>query len=131
MAFHRAMPILEVRDVAASAAFYARLGFEAGDMWGDPPAFTIAQRGDVTLGLTRRDRPARNEWWAAYVYVNDVEALHAEFTAEGLEPTEIHRPEHYGCDDFDVIDPNGHRIAFGQSRDPRPGPGLSDRRGRG
>ena len=72
-----------------------------------------------------------NQWWAAYLYVDDVEALHAEFTATGVEPTAINHPDHYGCDDFDVIDPDGHRLAFGQARNPEPGPGLSDMKGKG
>lgn len=131
MAFIRSMPILEVRDVVASTAFYNRLGFDAGTPWGDPPAFNIAQRGEITLGLTRRETPALNEWWAAYLYVDDVEALHAEFTAAGLNPTPINHPDHYGCDDFDVIDPDGHRLAFGQARHPEPGPGLSALKGKG
>lgn len=133
MSFARAMPILEVADVARSAAFYGRLGFADHGAWADGgvPRFTIVQRGDVTLGLTWRESPARHEWWAAYLYVSDAEALRDEFVAEGLAPTEMNRPEHYGCIDFDVIDPDGHRIAFGQALDPRPGPGLGDDRGRG
>lgn len=130
----RAMPVLDVRDVAASAAFYARLGFASHGLWGEPPAFAIVQRGDVTLALSLADRTRpvpHNHGWAAYVYVSDVAALHAEFAGEGASPGPIRRPEHYGCDDFDVVDPDGHRIAFGQSRHPVPGPGLDADRGRG
>ncbi|MGR3795279.1 VOC family protein [Vannielia sp. SX4] len=117
MSLERAMPVLQVRDVAQSAAFYERLGFEA-KIWGDPPGFAICKRGGVTLALDRAGDGTvpLNQWWAAYVYTADVEALRAEFVAAGLEPTEIHHPEHYGCDDFDVVDPDGHRIAFGQDR---------------
>ena len=124
------MPVLQVSDVVRSEAFYARLGFASHGSWGDPPGFCIVQRGDVTLALdrTRDGGVPLNQWWAAYVYVD---ALHAEFLAEGLDPSDIHRPTEYGCDDFDVIDPDGHRLAFGQARAPHPGPGLADDRGRG
>ena len=117
MNLERAMPVLQVRDVAASAAFYARLGFTAS-LWGDPPGFAIMRRGGVTIALDRaRDgNVCVNQWWAAYLYTDDVEALHAEFTKAGLDPTPISHPAHYGCDDFDIIDPDGHRIAFGQDR---------------
>lgn len=117
MRLERAMPTLQVRDVAASAAFYERLGFTATH-WGDPPDFAIVKRGGVTLALDRaRDGTVPlNQWWAAYLYTDDVEALRAEFVAAGLDPTDMHRPDHYGCDDFDVVDPDGHRIAFGQDR---------------
>ena len=130
----RAMPILDVSDVPASEAFYARAGFASHGHWGDPPSFAIVQRGDVTLGLSLKsatDPLPRNQWWAAYLYVSDVEALHAEFSAEGLAPSDISRPTHYGCDDFDICDPDGHRLAFGQARAPDPGPGLGHERGRG
>lgn len=130
----RAMPVLEVADVAASSAYYQSLGFHDGGPWGDPPGFAILQRGDVTLALSRAcDGPPRvSEAWAAYVYVDDIETLHAEFAAAGAQGlTEIRTPPHYGCRDFDIRDPDGHTIAFGQSNDPRPGPGLSENRGRG
>ena len=132
MATLRAMPVLDVADVTASVAFYRRAGFAGGEPWGDPPGFAIVQRGDVTLGLSLGDGPAPGARdWSAYIYVDDVETIHAEFTQAGLSPTAIRRPEHYGCDDFDLADPDGHRIAFGQSRNPDPGPGLSHERGNG
>lgn len=61
----------------------------------------------------------------------DVAGLHAEFVAEGIAATELRRGTPYGVDDFDVVDPDGQRIAFGQDVDPDPGPGLSANRGRG
>ena len=131
----RAMPVLQVSDMGRSIDFYKRMGF-SGLGWEDEQTgevfFTIAQRGDVTIGLQLLRGPLRvNTHWAAYVYVDDLPALHREFAGEGLAPTEIRHPETYGCDDFDISDPDGHLIAFGQSRDPVPGPGLSERRGRG
>ena len=133
MSFQRAMPILEVTDVTRSVAFWERAGFASHGIWEDDgvASFAIVQRGSITLGLTRRDTPATYAWWAAYLYVSDVEALHAEFTEADLNPTPIHRAEHYGCDDFDLICPDGHRIAFGQDRAPDPGPGLSSDQGKG
>ncbi|MEM7058441.1 MAG: VOC family protein [Pseudomonadota bacterium] len=133
MKTHRAMPVLQVRDVLASEAFYARAGFSSHGTFGDPPAFCIVQRGEVTLALDKsEDGPIPgNQWWAAYIYVEDAEALRTEFLDHGLEPTEMHRPTEYGCIDFDLIDPDGHRIAFGQALNPEPGPGLHDDPGRG
>jgi len=103
------MPIPQVRDVAASAAVYERLGFNPS-LWGAPPDFAIVTRGSVTLGPDRaRDGVVPvNQGWAA--------DLHTDEVAAGVKPTEMHHPTDYGCDDFDVIDPDGHRIAFGQDR---------------
>ena len=117
----RAMPVLQVADMARSVAFYARMGFEGIGWSGEmgETFFTIAQRGDVTIALQLLREPVRvNTHWAAYLYVSDIRALHAEFEANGLEPTEVRRQELYGCDDFDIRDPDGHLIAFGQDRDP-------------
>lgn len=90
MHLERAIPILQVRDAAASAP-----------LWGDGPDFAIIRRGGVTLGLDRSGNgPAPvKQWWAA-----------------GVAPTEMHHPTGDRCDAFDAIDPDGHRIAFGQDR---------------
>lgn len=131
----RAMPVLQVGDVKRSTAFYRRLGFAGEANWAadDEVFFSIVQRGDVTLGLQllRAEKMPANTHWAAYIYVSDAEALREEFAAEKLDPTEMHRPTHYGCIDFDIVDPDGHRIAFGQALNPVPGPGLGEDRGRG
>lgn len=127
----RSMPVLEVTDVPRAAAFYERLGF-ASHGYGDPPFFCIMQRGDVTIALAGGTGPLRvNNGWAAYIYVSDAAALREEFMADGIDVTELgERP--YGLRDFDIIDPDGHRIAFGSDLVPsRVGPGLSDKRGRG
>lgn len=134
MATLRAMPVIEVSDVASSVAFWDRAGFSCHGIWGDPGSFAIIQRGQVTFGLSLRDLSAPvplNHGWAAYVYVDNVDDLHAELTRAGLEPSAIRRPEHYGCIDFDIRDPDGHLIAFGQSLDPTPGPGLGPNQGKG
>jgi hypothetical protein len=130
----RAMPVLQVRDVAESESFYVSIGFGSHGSWGNPPDFCIVQRGNVTLALdrSRSGKIPANQYWAAYVYISDVDALHDEFAALGLpEVTDVRRRNEYGCEDFDIVDPDGHRIGFGQSLDPVPGPGLCDERGRG
>lgn len=135
----RSMPILQVSDMTESITFYKKAGF-SGLGWSDPQDgavfFTIAQRGDVSLGLQLRDMPLRvDDNRAAYIYVSDIDALHAEFLVEGLEPAAINRPDYYGCDDFNITDPNGHLLCFGQVRDAEDvakyGAGLSNHRGRG
>ncbi|MCV3241128.1 VOC family protein [Mesorhizobium sp. ZC-5] len=135
MATRRAMPVLQVGDVSCSMAFYERLGFVSHGTWGEPPLFAIVHRGQVTLALdkARQDGPIpTNQWWAAYIYVDDARALRDEFAAPDLpQLTDMHFPDEYGRIDFDVIDPDGHRIAFGQVLDRVSEPGLNHDRGRG
>lgn len=128
----RSMPVLQVADVNRSVAFYTdMLGFISHGTWGDGPDFCIVQRGTVTIALDRtRETGAKvpiNQNWAAYVYVDDADALHAEFSARGVDIARGLCNAEYGLRDFDIRDPDGHLIAFGHmlTRDPH-GPGLAD-----
>ena len=130
----RSMPVLEVADVERSVAFYTeKLGFFAHQLWGEegePPAFCIVQRGNVTIALDRSREAGRkpnNQYWAAYLYVADADGLHDAFKAAGVEVVRGPENTEYGCRDFDVRDPDGHLIAFGQDVNPgkEPGPGLA------
>ena len=134
LAFQRAMPVLETADLTRALAFYKdKLGFSAST-WGEPPCFAIVQRGTTTIALNLvTDAPpaVSRRTWAAYLYVADVDALHAELTGLGvaLEGPPENRP--YPCREIAVDDPDGHIIAFGQDLAPDPlGPGLSPRVGR-
>ena len=125
----RSSAVLQVRDVVRSRDFYVeKLGFSGGRFWGEPPCFCIVGRGTVTIMLdqSRETGPTPvNQYWAAYVYVDDAEALHREFKAAGVEIVRGPEGMPYGCRDFDVRDPDGHLIAFGQDLQPGPdGPGL-------
>jgi catechol 2,3-dioxygenase-like lactoylglutathione lyase family enzyme len=131
--FVRAMPVLDCTDLARSLAFYReRLGF-AASTWGEPPTFAILQRGTVTLALAAvapgRAVVSRN--WAAYIYVRDADAVHAEFLANGVRLADPPTTQPYNCRDFVVEDPDGHMLSIGQVLAPDPlGPGLGDRLGR-
>jgi uncharacterized glyoxalase superfamily protein PhnB len=115
-------PYFFVGDVVATANFYRdTLGFKFDRFWGEPPAFCMVRRGGVTIMLSQIDDPSyvrpnnlRDGAWDAYVWVEDADALHAEFVAKGAT---IARPlcdQMYGCRDFDVLDCNGYRLCFGQ-----------------
>ena len=128
-------PILLVRDVVRSAEYWChKVGFSFPRFWGEPPAFAIVQRGDVTLGLNRMDAPGPwpKESWAAYLYVSDVDALHGEFVSLDIPAITAPRDQPYGCRDFEIEDRDGYRIAFGQDIATEDGlPGLGPERGRG
>lgn len=125
----RSAAVLNVRDVVKAEAFYSKvLGFRSDRFWGDPPAFCIVRRGDVTIFLDQRREPGAvpvNQHWAAYVYVDDVDALHAEVVGNGAEIVRGLEDNEYGCRDFDVRDIDGHLICFGMDLHPSAdGPGL-------
>lgn len=118
----RAMPVLQVKDVAQSHTFYCdKLGFRSCGTWGDGPDFAIVGRGDVTIALDRSQSDGSvpiNQYWAAYIYVDDADTLHEEFQRASVEI--VRKPEDmfYGSRDFDIRDPDGHIIAFGHDLKP-------------
>ncbi|MEO1224285.1 MAG: glyoxalase superfamily protein [Pseudomonadota bacterium] len=129
MTMVRSMTILEVSDVKKSAAFYRdKLGFTPGRFWGDPPAFCIVGRDTVTIALDQsRDegRKPQNQYWAVYVYVDDIEAVIADLQERGTEIARGPEDTVYDCREIDVADPDGHLLCFAQDLDEQPaGPGL-------
>ena len=125
----RSAAVLQVADVLASRDFYRdMLGFESANIWGEPPCFSIVGRGTVTVFLdqTRDPGPSPvNQYWAVYIYVSDVDSLLEDYRSRGIEI--IRGPEEmpHGCREFDVRDPDGHIICFGQDLSPGPiGPGI-------
>lgn len=115
-------PYFIVDDVIASAAWYRdRLGFGYDRLWGEPPAFAMVRRSGITIMLSQcgtmgpnRLRDEEGESWDAYIWVDDADALLAEFKGKGVT---IHRDicdQIYGCRDFEVEDCNGYRLCFGK-----------------
>jgi catechol 2,3-dioxygenase-like lactoylglutathione lyase family enzyme len=118
-------PILQSRDLSATAAFYARLGFEQTGLW--PDEYLIVERGEVGLHFVLA--PEMDPWSTAggcYLYVEDADALHAEFARLDLPSEGIPRlhgsPEQadYGLREFAVVDLDGNLLRIGSfSDDPR------------
>lgn len=122
----RAMPVLQVKSVSASVAFYQTLQFTLNGVWGDPASFAIVQMGHVTIGMERVAQPPNTSAsWSAYVYVKDVDTLHAAFVAADVQIDRAPMNRFFGCRDFELSDPDGHRICFGQDLSPTHGPGLA------
>jgi predicted enzyme related to lactoylglutathione lyase len=80
-------------------------------------------RSAVVIMLSQSDvsgaiRPNRRvdpegEAWDAYIWIDDADALNAEFKARGVRITREIADQPYGCRDFDVEDCNGYRLCFG------------------
>jgi predicted enzyme related to lactoylglutathione lyase len=127
------MPVLDCTDMARSLTFYTdKLGFDAST-FGEPATFAILQRGTVTLGLSLRavGQAAIGQTWAAYIYVANSDAVHAEWVARGVDIADAPEDRFYNCRDFTVDDPDGNQLGIGHTLDADPlGPGLSQRIGR-
>ena len=65
----------------------------------------------VTPVLVSSGQP---DYWALYIYVDDVDAVAAEIAARGVPFEREIETQDYGCRDFDVRDPDGHIVGIGQ-----------------
>lgn len=116
-------PYFLVDDVVATANWYRdRLGFRYERFFGEPPSFCMVHRAGVVIMLAQQPGAARpnhsvdpeDNPWDAYVWVDDADALAAEFRAQGATIARDLCDQPYGCRDFDVEDCNGYRLCFGQ-----------------
>ena len=120
-------PYFLVDDVVSSANYYRdKLGFEYERFWGEPPAFCMVSRNSVVImlscvaakGVARpngRAVPEAEDAWDAYVWVDDADALFAEFQSKGVTIARVICDQPYGCRDFDIEDCNGYRVCFGHN----------------
>ncbi len=119
-------PVLAVEDVVATANHYRDvLGFNYSRFFGEPPQFCMVERAGVVIMLKQfigvrgymhpnhREDPA-NDTWDAYIWIDDADALHAEYAKSGARIVRALCVQEYGCKDFDVEDCNGYRLCFGQ-----------------
>lgn len=117
-------PYFLVDDVVSTANYYRdKLGFHYERFWGEPPCFCMVTRGGIVIMLSQSSRtgimrpntvadPERDAW-DAYVWVDNADALSAEFKSRGVTIARDICDQPYGCRDFDVEDCNGYRLCFG------------------
>jgi catechol 2,3-dioxygenase-like lactoylglutathione lyase family enzyme len=118
--------VLLVKDVVAAANYYRdKLGFTYERFWGEPPDFVILKRDGYSLMLSQTSDHAKilPHWqvvakmWNLYFWVDDVEAIYADFQASGAIIDYTLGLKDYGVKEFGVQDLDGHDIAFGQVMD--------------
>ena len=119
-------PYFIVDDVVTTANYYRdKLGFQYERFWGEPPCFCMVYRSGIVImlaqlektGVMRPNRVVDPEGgaWDAYIWIENADALHAEFKSKGVKIVRGICDQPYGCRDFDVEDCNGYRLCFGQN----------------
>lgn len=111
---------LAVKDLAASRAFYEKLGFQA--FAGDSKHWLILQNGGATIGLHQgafeRNILTFNPGWDSacnrLAEFTDVRDLQRRLRAQGIEPVSAADESTTGPANFMVIDPDGNPILFDQ-----------------
>ena len=114
--------VLAVKDLRASVAFYCEsLGFTINfefEGW----CFLSRDGIQLMLGHCPDEVPAsqiNDHSYFAYIEVQGIDELHAEFFARGLTSLAAPETKPWGMREFMVTTPDGHRIMFGQDVDSR------------
>lgn len=119
-------PYFIVDDVVTTANFYRdTLGFGYERFWGEPPCFVIIWRNGAHIMLSQPANPGsmrpnstvdpEQTIWDAYIWIDNADALYAEFGQKGVTITQPICDQPYGCREFTIRDCNGYTIGFGQT----------------
>jgi catechol 2,3-dioxygenase-like lactoylglutathione lyase family enzyme len=116
--FSGAVPILNVKDFAASIAYYVnKLGFEKEWDWGKPADFGCVGRGEAQIFLCEGGQGQPGMWIS--IFLEDVDALHEEYKKSGAMILEPPRNYPWGSREMLVEDLDGHRLRMtGESKGP-------------
>ena len=117
--------VLLVRDVMAAANYYRdQLGFRYSRFWGEPPAFCMAWRNAQCIMLSQTDdhgliRSLSDvaSIWDAYLWVDDLDRLYAEFQQRGATIDTEPFVTDYGVKELTIRDLDGYQLAFGEELD--------------
>ncbi|VTR94692.1 glyoxalase bleomycin resistance protein dioxygenase : Uncharacterized protein OS=Leptolyngbya sp. PCC 7375 GN=Lepto7375DRAFT_1487 PE=4 SV=1: Glyoxalase_2 [Gemmata massiliana] len=121
-------PILNVSDMAASFAWFEKLGWKKLWDWGTPPTFGAVGSGKVEIFLClgaqgSRGGPAPRHAdnddtggvWMSW-FLNspaDVDAAHALAVSHGMTVTQPPTDEPWGVREFHLRHPDGHTFRVG------------------
>lgn len=121
-------PMLAVTDLNRTIAFYQRLGFRLTGTFGRPePVWCELVRDGVAIMFNappraevERDVPLKSkDYQIFYINSDDMAAQHRAFKSAGLAVTDL-RVTVYGMKEFELRDPDGYWLWFGQPTDEPP-----------
>lgn len=106
----RAVPMLATDDVAASAAFWSRAGFDVETY---DVGFAAAYRDGIELHLATPPDDGRDRG-EAYLHARDVDTLHDVWRDAGVDVSDV-VDQPWGMREFSVVDPGGNRVRVGRN----------------
>ena len=112
------MPHLPVSDVQRSATYFQEaMGFRMAWQTNDMQLTALASGAIELVLLVPWDREEPPPVQSAYIYVDDPDALCAEYQQAGATITEPVASRPNGMRDFVVSDPDGHLFTLGRGED--------------
>jgi uncharacterized glyoxalase superfamily protein PhnB len=107
-------------DLPATLTYYKdKLGFDCVGTWQDPPVYAIVARDEHRIHFRCAEPPAANpdkyddELLDAYLFIDDADALYAEYASRGVEFTRALANTSWRSREFVVKDCDGRLLAFG------------------
>lgn len=114
------VPVFFTLDIPKTVAYYReKLGFDCLGTWHDPPVYAIVARDRQAIHFRCAEPPRANpekyeeELLDAYLYVDDADALHAEYAEKGVEFARGLGNMPWNSREFVVKDCDGRLLAFG------------------
>ena len=107
--------VFTVKNVMESLAYYRdKIGFDVAFEYGEPTFYVGLCSGEVTLHLISAGQTPRQPGHGAVsIFVDDVDAVHADLVKRGARVLKEPKDYDYGLRDFDVADLDGNMIFFG------------------
>ena len=117
-------PVFTVADVGETMEWYqSKLGFFSDPFPPDPPyVFAILMRDHIEIMLQRLEGYQRPDIyanrpggvWDAYIRTKEVASLY-EAVKDNVTIVQPLRQQPYGAWEFEVKDPNGYHLVFGEN----------------
>lgn len=113
-------PLFFTLNIPATVAWYeAKLGFTCLGTWQEPPVYAIVARDERPIHFRCAAPPTPNpdkyseELLDAYVFIEDADALYAEYAARGVEFIRGLGNMPWNSREFVIKDCDGRLLAFG------------------
>lgn len=110
----RIAPVFVTADLARALHHYERLGFTV-QAYDDADYYGYVYRDGIEIHIAKVDHlDCRTTTSCAYLWVDDADALHAEWAAAGVGGRlQSPAPTDYGLSEGAHVDPDGNLIRFG------------------
>lgn len=114
--FSHAACIFPVEDLQTSIDFYTqKLEFKLTFSWGVPTNYAVIKKGGVSIHLVKKsdDRTPSKKHCALYIFVYDIAKIYKRCVSEKVSIINTPETRDYNMKDFDIKDPDGYIITFG------------------